>query len=353
MLGLSAPLYIQSRVEAQDKRVVSIYVDGETKRLATDAPTVGEALERADVVLGENDLAEPTIDVPITQDSFNINVYRARPVTVIDGVERFNVMTAFQSPPLIAQAAGLTVYPEDNFTFERITDFLGEQTVGLKLVIDRATPVTLNLYGNKLPVRTHAATVGDFFNEHDVEIGEEDIIRPGTRRALSEGMTIRVSRVGTEVVAEERVIAHDQETIRDTSLPVGERHVKTEGQDGSRLVTYEVTYHDGQEVDRKELNSVVKQAPVTEVVVVGAKGSPSAEMWASLRQCEAGGNYSTNTGNGFYGAYQFTLGTWQGYGGQGLPHEASPATQDEIALRLWQARGFQPWPGCRAKLNLP
>lgn len=79
-----------------------------------------------------------------------------------------------------------------------------------------------------------------------------------------------------------------------------------------------------------------------------ARASRSAGYpnWEALRQCESGGNYSTNTGNGFYGAYQFELGTWQGLGYEGLPSDASPSTQDEAAQRLYEARGSSPWPVC-------
>lgn len=70
---------------------------------------------------------------------------------------------------------------------------------------------------------------------------------------------------------------------------------------------------------------------------------------AAIRACESGGNYSTNTGNGFYGAYQFTLGTWQAYGGTGMPHLAPPSVQDSVAARLYAAVGAHTsasWPNC-------
>lgn len=86
-------------------------------------------------------------------------------------------------------------------------------------------------------------------------------------------------------------------------------------------------------------------------------GAPSAnaasgEDFARLRQCESGGNYAINTGNGFYGAYQFDLQTWRGLGYSGLPSNASPSTQDEAARRLQDARGWQPWPSCSRQLGL-
>jgi hypothetical protein len=63
-----------------------------------------------------------------------------------------------------------------------------------------------------------------------------------------------------------------------------------------------------------------------------------------IRMRESGGNYATNTGNGYYGAYQFTVGTWQGVGGSGLPSNASPAEQDMRAQMLYNERGCSPWP---------
>jgi LysM repeat protein len=65
---------------------------------------------------------------------------------------------------------------------------------------------------------------------------------------------------------------------------------------------------------------------------------------ARIRQKESGGNYATNTGNGYYGAYQFDLQTWRGVGGSGLPSQASPAEQDMRAQMLYDRRGCNPWP---------
>ncbi len=73
---------------------------------------------------------------------------------------------------------------------------------------------------------------------------------------------------------------------------------------------------------------------------------PGASYLAGLRACESGGNYSTNTGNGFYGAYQFDIQTWGSVGGSGLPSDASPDEQDYRAALLWRSRGSAPWPVC-------
>ena len=88
--------------------------------------------------------------------------------------------------------------------------------------------------------------------------------------------------------------------------------------------------------------------------VAGATAASAAtsDDFARLRACESGGNYSINTGNGYYGAYQFNLGTWRSVGGSGYPHQASPATQDALAAKLQSQRGWSPWPACSARLGL-
>jgi hypothetical protein len=79
-------------------------------------------------------------------------------------------------------------------------------------------------------------------------------------------------------------------------------------------------------------------------------------VWDALAQCESGGNWAINTGNGYYGGLQFSYGTWLGYGGGEFAEYAHLATREQqiiVAERLHAARGFQPWPACRVKLGLP
>ncbi|TAK89791.1 hypothetical protein EPO04_01450 [Patescibacteria group bacterium] len=87
-----------------------------------------------------------------------------------------------------------------------------------------------------------------------------------------------------------------------------------------------------------------KVAPAAPAVSSAASG----DLFARIRARESGGNYATNTGNGYYGAYQFSQGTWQSVGGSGLPSNASPAEQDMRAQMLYARRGCSPWPNtCR------
>lgn len=84
---------------------------------------------------------------------------------------------------------------------------------------------------------------------------------------------------------------------------------------------------------------------------VPANAAP-VEAWDALAQCESGGNWSINTGNGFYGGLQFTQSSWNAAGGTGSPQNASKAEQIRVAENLLQMQGWGAWPACAAKLNL-
>jgi len=73
--------------------------------------------------------------------------------------------------------------------------------------------------------------------------------------------------------------------------------------------------------------------------------------WDRLAQCESGGNWAANTGNGYYGGIQFSIASWQGVGGSGRPDQASRETQIAMGQRLWNQGGWQHWPACTLKLG--
>ena len=233
----------------------------------------------------------------------------------------------------------------------------------------------------------------------------------GTDGLGAEGGRSRVSVTpSTQKVTTETVDATDPHgSVQQESgdLSEGETKVATAGVDGVVRTTYEVTTVGGKEVSRTPIAQVVVTQKVDEVVLVGTGAAkkqeqpqsqeqtpaPSApsdssgssggsgssgssggsadsggsasggsagttggdvgdDVWAKLAQCESGGNPQTNTGNGFYGMYQFTLETWQALGGTGYPHEADAATQTAMAKKLQAQSGWGQWPGCADKLGL-
>lgn len=83
-----------------------------------------------------------------------------------------------------------------------------------------------------------------------------------------------------------------------------------------------------------------------------AQSAALQQDFANLRMCESGGNYQDNTGNHYYGAYQFSVATWESLGYSGLPSDAPAASQDAAAAALQSERGWYPWPACARQLGL-
>jgi hypothetical protein len=139
---------------------------------------------------------------------------------------------------------------------------------------------------------------------------------------------------------------------KDHSMKAGETKVVRTGRPGVRNVTYTLVYKNDRLVAKHVTHQDVLKKPRAKVVRVGTK-IPTG-VWDRLAGCESGGNWHINTGNGYYGGLQFSLGTWHAYGGTGLPSQHSRETQIAIATKLRDASGgYGAWPACAAKLGLP
>ena len=224
-----------------------------------------------------------------------------------------------------------------------------------------------------------------------------------SRTSGAEAAAQRTDGLGAEG-GRSRVSVTPRTQQENGDLSEGETKVATAGVDGVVRTTYEVTTVGGKEVSRTPVAQVVVTQKVDEVVLVGTGAAKKQEskpdqsqgqsqgqaqsqgqgqtqapsessggsggsasggsagatgggagddgVWAQLAQCESGGDPKTNTGNGFYGMYQFTLETWQSLGGTGYPHEADAATQTAMAKKLQAQAGWGQWPGCADKLGL-
>jgi LysM repeat protein len=99
-------------------------------------------------------------------------------------------------------------------------------------------------------------------------------------------------------------------------------------------------------------SSQAESAPAPEAAPAAGSSGSGSGVWDQLAQCESGGDWSINTGNGYYGGLQFSLSTWRAYGGTGMPHEASREEQIAVAKRVQADQGWGAWPACTAKLGI-
>ena len=270
---LSIAMYVgfnARSAQPSDSRVVELSVDGERRSVPTRAETVGDFLKRAEITLEEYDIVEPDADTHIDDEKFHINVYRARPVTVVDGDgKKTFAYSAATTPRSVAKQAGVDVFPEDKVESTVPDSFLREGVLGEKVVIDRSTPANINLYGIHVAVRTHTKTVGELLAEKNVHISSDDKVKPSLNTKITSQIQIFIIRTGTKLATSTEEIAMPEEVVKDPKLSFGVQAVRQQGSPGKRVVTYEIILKNGKEVGRRKIQEVVAVAPVKQIIARG------------------------------------------------------------------------------------
>jgi uncharacterized protein YabE (DUF348 family) len=281
------------KFQPNNSNIVIVSHDKTQQTVPTRAKTVGELLEKLNITLNSGDVVEPGKTTPIIGDNFRINVYRAVPVTVIDGATKTFTYSAAQTPRSIVKQAGVTVYPEDDLTLAPTQNFLTDSSIGDRLVINRATPVNVNLFGTPVVMRTHAQTVGDLLKEKNISLGDGDSVQPSASTTLTSDMQVFLIRKGKQVVSEQQAIAAPQQVVEDASLSFGTTVVRQQGAAGVKVVTYELDLQNGVEVARRQIQEVVTQQPVTEIIARGKAVSIPSDKQAVMALAGIGsGNYA-------------------------------------------------------------
>ena len=259
----------------------------------------------------------------------------------------------------------------------RVTGFLGPngsgKTTTLRALLGLLEPDagTATVHGRRYAdLPRPAATVGTVLEDAGLVLGENDRASQPAHAPVVNNMVIKVSRVDTaQTAVSTEDIPFEQKKTESAELFKGEEEVTQEGSAGKVEKTYKLVMVDGREASRTLVSETVSVQPVAELVTVGTKPKPVAQaapapagantgaaapammneaMWDKIAQCESGGNWSINTGNGYYGGLQFDIQTWLGSGGGAYAPNASLATkaqQIDIANRVYAQRGLQPW-GC-------
>jgi uncharacterized protein YabE (DUF348 family) len=272
LIGVTS-FVIHQKVQAQagvGGHLITIHDRGEDKVILSNDATIGDVLNDAGITLDSHDAVEPVVSQKLIATEYQVNIYRARPVTVIDGSTRQKIVTAYQTAEQITKDAGISLYPEDTTTLTRSDDILADGA-GLELRITRAVPFTFTLYGSSSTVRTQAKTVGDMLKEKGITLGASDRVSVPVTTAITNGMEVRVWREGKQTITVEEPIAFDTTQIKDADRDYGYKAVQTAGVDGKKNVTYEVEIQDGVEVSRTPIANLTTLAPSNQVEIIGAK----------------------------------------------------------------------------------
>lgn len=348
-----------------NNKTVTLNVDGKVTSVQTFGGTVGQVVKSANLELKPTDRVSPAIDASV-QNGTVINVNQAKEVKVsLDGAEKTVNTNAQDVAGLVtelgvASASSVSV-PKD------------AQLAVAGSFVSISTPKTVSIVadGKVDTATTTAVTVGKVLEDAGLTLGANDRTSQPANAHVVNNMVIKVSRVDnaqTAVTTDE--VPFEKVTTESAELLKGEQEVTQAGAAGKIEKTYKLVLVDGREASRTLVSETVSVQPVAEKITVGTKPKPVAQaapapaagtntgaaapaimneaMWDKIAQCESGGNWSINTGNGYYGGLQFDIQTWIGSGGGAYAPNASLATkaqQIDIANRVYAQRGLQPW-GC-------
>jgi uncharacterized protein YabE (DUF348 family) len=337
---------------------VTLTLDGETRQVSAIGDTVADVLASEGIEVTDKDLVAPAVDETIA-DGTAIAVQFGRPLELsVDGESR----TYWVNSTDVASALGEIGRRFDGADLSASRgSSIGRSGLTLEIVTPKV--VRLKLGARDLRKRTVTAlTVADVLKSMDFEVDKHDKVTPSLATEIADGDKVVVTdiRIATKRVAREVV---DAPVIQreDDSMFEGEEEVVQPGRDGVRNVTYRLRFVNGELVARKVVEADLRRKAVPRIVAVGTKEEPEeptsnfaagSTVWDSLAQCESGGNWAINTGNGYYGGLQFSAATWRSVGGTGLPHQHSREEQIKRGQILQARAGWGQWPHCSARLGL-
>jgi uncharacterized protein YabE (DUF348 family) len=334
-------------------KTVTLSIDGKTEKIRTFDDKVGDVLKSKGISLTDHDVVAPGTTSSVA-DGATIAVKYGRPLDVkLDGKSNRYWTTATNVASALDQL-GL------RFSNAKLSANRGATISRSGMDLAVVTPKTLQVkLGDERAKKTTvtALTVGDALKQLGEPADSNDQVKPGLDAKLQDGDKVVLTKVRVVERRATESVGFGTVKKQDSSLYTDQSKTVRAGRDGSRKVLYRVTFENGKAVKRKALKVDVVRAPVAEIVRVGTKDRPApapttnyaggSSVWDRIAACESGGNWAANTGNGYYGGLQFTLSTWQAYGGSGRPDQNSREAQIAVAERVRNAEGgYGAWPVC-------
>ena len=340
------------------QKQVTVDVNGEETNVRTYAADVAGALSSAGVDVAPEDLVYPAPGEKLSSGD-TVTVRTAKPVAVvIDGVAQEITSTAGTVGELIDQAG---VAGHSAVDVDRDQPVTG----GMNLNVTTPKIVALRDGGELTYVSAAAKTVGDLFAARGVTFDTDDRLNVALTDAIVPGMEIVLDRVSTVDRPETVVVEAPAEYVDDDSLDEGEEEVREKGEQGETKVIHRTVTVNGKvesegvaeerEVKKAKPALIARGTKQAGNTGAAAPAVASGSVWDSLAQCESGGDWAINTGNGFSGGLQFTPSTWAGHGGTAYAPSAHLATREQqiaIAERVQASQGWGAWPACTASLGI-
>lgn len=320
---------------------VTLTVDGKSDKIRTFGDSVSDVLKSKNVTVRPADRLSMPKSASIS-DGDEITLSYAKPVTLaVDGevsehtVYDRTVGDAFDT---------LGVEPKSGaYLSAKASSVIPRK--GAQLVVSSSKSLTVIADKKKRTITSNAPTVAGVLAKADITVDSDDEVKPGKDAFVKPDAELRVVRIEKVTKTETVPVAFKTTVREDPDAALGETKVIRPGKKGKASEKVTLIYADGKLRERIVLVSRSLAEPRPAIVEKGTSTTPSDSVWDKIAECESGGNWSINTGNGYYGGLQFSLATWQSVGGTGLPSDASREEQIKRAEILQARAGWGQW-GC-------
>ena len=364
-------------------KTVTVSIEGKERVVTTFDGTVAEVLDAEGVEIGPHDAVAPSLDSKVSEGSRIAVSYGRKLSLTVDGRKRTYWTTATTVDDALAQV-GRRIDTGSDMSTSR-SAFISRE--GLSVVVNTPKDVVVKIGRQRAkPVTTTALTVGEVLIDRGIRLYTDDQVKPGRSARIDDGSRIVVTRFTTTLVRKLRTVGYDTVVRSTDELFVGQTRIAQEGRAGTDRLVFRVVRENGKVVSRRQVRRVTLTEAVDTVELQGTKVRPAPEpepepepqpqpepppapepeapatnfapgnsIWDVLAQCESGGNWAINTGNGYYGGLQFSASTWTGFGGGRYAPTANLATREqqiEIAEKVQAAQGWGAWPSCAARAGL-
>jgi uncharacterized protein YabE (DUF348 family) len=358
-------------------KAVHLLVDGRPQTIHTTAADVGSAVSQAGLHPGVHDLLAPSAKSPLKDGETVVFKHGRLLHLTVDGRER-DVWTTAST---VAQALDALGYSSADFTSVSRSRRLPLAATDIALRTPKRVTVVHD--GKHTTVTTTAVDVGQLLSDLSLEVGPYDRLSISRKAALTEGATIKLTRVTHRAVIDNRAIPYDVRHVNDPKLLSGRTKIVTAGRTGLARVAYAVIYVNGKRVGTTHVQRTVLRKPRTQVERVGTRhpapppqpvytGSPSSAQqiarsmmlrdygWGSdqfsclvqMWNNESGWRTDAMNPSGAYGIPQALPGSKMASAGPDWQHNASTQIRwglQYIASRyntpcdawaLWQQQGW-------------
>lgn len=249
-----------------------VYADSELIKVVSFSSEVEDVLNKANIEVGENDLVDMTYYTPGGESSI-IYVYRACEVTIVDGKQKYFVNTAGSAEGAL-EMAGIKLETGDTVDCE-LDKYVYD---GMVITVTRAFGVTITADGKTKSYNVTKGTVAQALEDAGITLGENDKINVKLNKKVKEGMKIVIERVTYDTHTETETLAYTTKTVEDSSMYKDQSKVIQEGKSGTKTVTYEDTYVDGELVESKVVKTKVKTKATERIVAKGTKSRPVVKV---------------------------------------------------------------------------